>query len=128
MIKSKTDEKYSMSLVEQTHKRGRIFVRLRNKRVISLLRPMVLFLLALIFVIFITSCSLPPLKVVSEFCSQSEEDCELEIIRILTTLFDISDDFTHKSRRNFTLTHFIERINIYNEEQFDYEIKRIKIK
>jgi len=44
------------------------------------------------------------------------------------TLFDISDDFTHKSRRNFTLTHFMERINIYNEEQFDYEIKRIKIK
>ena len=44
------------------------------------------------------------------------------------TLFDISDDFTHKSKRNFTLTHFMERINIYNEEQFDYEIKRIKIK
>ena len=44
------------------------------------------------------------------------------------TLFDISDDFTYKSRRNFTLTHFMERINIYNEEQFDYEIKRIKMK
>ena len=44
------------------------------------------------------------------------------------TLFDISDDFTHKSKRNFTLNHFLERINIYNEEQFDYEIKRIKIK
>jgi superfamily II DNA or RNA helicase len=44
------------------------------------------------------------------------------------TLFDISDDFTHKSKRNFTLNHFLERINIYNEEQFDYEIKRIKMK
>ena len=44
------------------------------------------------------------------------------------TLFDISDDFTYKSRRNFTLTHFMERINIYNEEQFDYEIRRIKMK
>ena len=44
------------------------------------------------------------------------------------TLFDISDDFTHKSKRNFTLSHFMERINIYNEEQFDYEIKRIKMK
>ena len=32
--------------------------------------------------IFTTSCSLPPLKVVSEYCSQSEGDCELEIIRI----------------------------------------------
>ena len=44
------------------------------------------------------------------------------------TLFDISDDFTHKSKKNFTLSHFMERINIYNEEQFDYEIKRIKMK
>ena len=44
------------------------------------------------------------------------------------TLFDISDDFTYKSKRNFTINHFMERINIYNEEQFDYEIKRIKMK
>ena len=43
-------------------------------------------------------------------------------------LFDIADDFSHKSKRNFTLNHFLTRINIYNEEQFDYEIKRIKIK
>ena len=44
------------------------------------------------------------------------------------TLFDISDDLTYKSRKNFTINHFLERINIYNEEQFDYEIKRIKMK
>ena len=44
------------------------------------------------------------------------------------TLFDIADDLSYKSRRNFTLNHFLERINIYNEEQFDYEIKRIKLK
>jgi len=44
------------------------------------------------------------------------------------TLFDIADDFTYKSKRNFTLSHFMERINIYNEEQFDYEINRIRIK
>jgi len=43
-------------------------------------------------------------------------------------LFDIADDFTYKSKRNFTLGHFMERINIYNEEQFEYNIKRIKIK
>ena len=43
-------------------------------------------------------------------------------------LFDISDDLTYKSRKNFTINHFLERINIYNEEQFDYEIKRIKFK
>jgi superfamily II DNA or RNA helicase len=44
------------------------------------------------------------------------------------TLFDIADDLTHKSKKNFTINHFLERINIYNEEQFDYEIKRITLK
>ena len=43
-------------------------------------------------------------------------------------LYDVADDLTYKSKRNFTLGHFMERINIYNEEQFDYEINRIKIK
>jgi len=43
------------------------------------------------------------------------------------TLYDIADDFTHKSRQNFTLRHFMERINIYNEEEFNYEIKNLKI-
>ena len=42
-------------------------------------------------------------------------------------LFDISDDFSYKNRQNFTLRHFMERINIYNEEQFDYTIHRIKL-
>ena len=44
------------------------------------------------------------------------------------SLFDIADDLSYKSKRNFTLNHFLERINIYNEEQFDYTIKRIKLK
>ena len=42
-------------------------------------------------------------------------------------LFDIADDFSYKSRQNFTLQHFMERINIYNQEQFDYTIHRIKL-
>ena len=42
-------------------------------------------------------------------------------------LVDIADDFTHKGRQNFTLRHFMERINIYNEEEFDYDIKQISI-
>jgi superfamily II DNA or RNA helicase len=46
---------------------------------------------------------------------------------ICTTLLDIADDFTYKDRKNFTLNHFLERINIYNEEEFDYEIDRIRI-
>ncbi len=43
------------------------------------------------------------------------------------TLIDIADDFTWKSKQNFTLRHFMERINIYNEEEFDYTIKNLKI-
>ena len=42
-------------------------------------------------------------------------------------LFDIADNFTHGSKSNFTLNHFMERINIYNEEEFEYEIERIKL-
>ena len=42
-------------------------------------------------------------------------------------LFDIADDITYKTKRNFTLRHFYERINIYKEEQFDYKIDRIKL-
>tara|TARA_B100000427_G_C15166635_1_gene445454 strand:- start:235 stop:618 length:384 start_codon:yes stop_codon:yes gene_type:complete len=45
----------------------------------------------------------------------------------VTTLLDIADDFTYKDRKNFTLNHFLERINIYNEEQFEYQIDRIRI-
>ena len=43
-------------------------------------------------------------------------------------IFDIADDISYKERRNFTLNHFTERINIYNEEQFDYEISKVKLK
>ena len=42
-------------------------------------------------------------------------------------VFDISDDLTYKTHKNFTLNHFYERINIYNEEQFDYKIERVKL-
>ena len=43
------------------------------------------------------------------------------------TLLDIADDFSYKDRKNFTLNHFLERINIYNEEQFEYKIDKIRI-
>ena len=43
-------------------------------------------------------------------------------------LYDISDDCSTKSRRNYTLNHFIERIKIYNEEKFNYEIITIQLK
>jgi superfamily II DNA or RNA helicase len=43
-------------------------------------------------------------------------------------LYDISDDCTYNSRKNYTLNHFIERIKIYNEEKFNYEIITIQLK
>ena len=48
--------------------------------------------------------------------------------KIKAILYDISDDCTKNSRRNYTLNHFIERIKIYNEENFNYEIITIKLK
>ena len=44
-----------------------------------------------------------------------------------TTLYDISDDVSHGSWSNFTLSHFYERINIYNEENFNYKIDKVKL-
>ena len=48
--------------------------------------------------------------------------------KIKATLYDIADDCTNKSRRNYTLNHFIERIKIYNEENFNYEIITIQLR
>jgi len=45
----------------------------------------------------------------------------------VATLYDISDDLTYKEKKNFTLTHFQERINIYNEEGFTYEIHSVDL-
>ena len=42
-------------------------------------------------------------------------------------LYDISDDLTHNERMNYTLKHFEERVKIYNEEQFEYEIHNVEI-
>ena len=44
-----------------------------------------------------------------------------------TTLYDISDDVSYGSWSNFTLSHFYERINIYNEENFNYKIDKVKL-
>ena len=43
-------------------------------------------------------------------------------------LYDIADDISHKSRKNYTLNHLVERIKIYNEEQFNYEIIQISLR
>jgi superfamily II DNA or RNA helicase len=48
--------------------------------------------------------------------------------KVKATLYDIADDISYKSRKNYTLNHLIERIKIYNEENFNYEIVNIPLK
>ena len=43
-------------------------------------------------------------------------------------LYDIADDISFKSRKNYTLNHLVERIKIYNEEKFNYEIIQINLR
>jgi len=44
------------------------------------------------------------------------------------TLYDLADDLKYKTQTNYTLQHFMERINIYNEQGFDYRITNIELK
>ena len=50
--------------------------------------------------------------------SESKDRCKL---------FDIGDDLSWKTKKNFTLTHLAERIKIYNEEHFDYKLVKVNI-
>ena len=44
------------------------------------------------------------------------------------TLYDIADDLTWKTRKNYTILHFVERMKIYNEEKFEYKIYPVNLK
>jgi superfamily II DNA or RNA helicase len=48
--------------------------------------------------------------------------------KIKAILYDIADDITYGSSRNYTMNHLMERIKIYNEENFDYEMLTIPLK
>lgn len=43
-------------------------------------------------------------------------------------LFDIVDDFSWKKVKNYTLEHFISRLQIYSEEKFDYTFKYVEFR
>ena len=43
-------------------------------------------------------------------------------------VFDIVDDLSYNNRENYTLKHFKERVKIYNEQEFDYDIIPVKLK
>ena len=44
------------------------------------------------------------------------------------TLYDIVDDLSWKSKENFAVRHFKERVKIYSEQGFDFRIYNIDIK
>jgi len=44
------------------------------------------------------------------------------------TLYDIADDCSTTTKRNYTLNHLIERIKIYNEENFNYDLVKVSLK
>jgi len=48
--------------------------------------------------------------------------------KLKATLYDIADDITFNKRRNYTLNHLIERIKIYKEENFNYQIVNVTLK
>jgi len=48
--------------------------------------------------------------------------------KVKAKLYDIADDITTGSRKNYTLNHFIERIKIYVSEQFNYDIVTVNLK
>lgn len=47
--------------------------------------------------------------------------------KAICTLYDIADDLQYKKSINHTLRHLYERVKIYNEEQFDYKMYKIKL-
>ena len=98
----------------------------KEKRSLSL-QVMALFLLALILGTLTMSCSLLPPRVECEFSNQSEEGLRQSETKTSVKLFDVSDNITYKSRQNFTYRHFNERLNIYKQENFNYEINRVKL-
>ena len=44
-----------------------------------------------------------------------------------TVIFDLADDLSWKRRKNYTLKHAVERVSIYNKEEFDYNIYEVKL-
>ena len=44
--------------------------------------------------------------------------------KVAANLYDIADDFDNK---NHSIKHFVERINIYNQEEFDYKLHKVQM-
>ena len=48
--------------------------------------------------------------------------------KVKAILYDIADDCSTTTKRNYTLNHLIERIKIYNEENFNYDLVKVSLK
>ena len=48
--------------------------------------------------------------------------------KVKAVLYDIADDCSTDSKRNYTLNHLFERIKIYNEENFNYDLVKVQLK
>ena len=48
--------------------------------------------------------------------------------KVKAVLYDIADDCSTNSKRNYTLNHLVERIKIYNEENFNYDLVKVSLK
>ena len=46
----------------------------------------------------------------------------------IATLYDVADDISRDNGKNYTLLHLFERLKIYKQEDFNYEIVEIKLK
>lgn len=42
-------------------------------------------------------------------------------------LYDIVDDMTDKSHKNFAVKHFLERVKIYDDEKFKYKLYKVNL-
>lgn len=51
----------------------------------------------------------------------------LHLNKISVTVWDFVDDLRWQGDTNYTLKHFEERLVIYNQEDFNYEIYRVKV-
>ena len=47
--------------------------------------------------------------------------------KTVATLYDLVDDISWKSKKNYTLLHFIERVKMYDDEKFDYKIYNVNL-
>lgn len=47
--------------------------------------------------------------------------------KLKATLYDIADDITFNKQRNYTLNHLVERIKVYKEEKFNYEVINVAL-